>query len=125
MKRIFHPYHKWEDYKHNFYGGVGTYEAENAVDNCANMILGNLDRFEGALYTIITQWKYACEHNLTNENMNRIAYLGQAACALVLNVPSSVSMGAYNKLSVEQQKAADALAQRYLDKWLEGQNVNS
>ena len=28
---------------------------------------------------VISEWKYSCEHNLTNESLNRIAYIGQAA----------------------------------------------
>ena len=122
MKRIFHPYDTWEDYKAGFYGGQ-DYPTKNTVRLCAE-VLADLYTFEKALKMITTEWKHSCEHNLSNENMNRIAYLGQAACALLLKVPNNVSMGAYSTLTIEQQQAADALAQKYLDKWLEA-NVNT
>lgn len=82
-------------------------------------LLKDLSKFETALQTIIRDWKHSCEHNLSNEGMNRIAWLGQASCALVYQVPNSVSMGGYNLLTLEEQKSADAMAQKYLDLWLE------
>lgn len=116
MTRIFHPYHLWEDYKTGFYGGV-EYKADKTLELYASL-LKDLPKFEAALQTIISEWKYSCEHNLTNEGMNRIAYLGQASCALLYNVPNSVSMGGYNLLTPEEQQAADAMAQKYLDRWI-------
>jgi len=118
MNRVFHPYDKWEDYRHNFYGGVQEYDKDNTLERYASL-LKDSDKFEAALQVIIRDWPYACEHNLTNENMNRIAYLGQAACALIYNVPHNVSMGGYNLLTLSEQKTADAMAKKYLDLWTE------
>jgi hypothetical protein len=123
MNRIFHPYDKWEDYRAGFHGGQ-DYPKDNTLELYASL-LRDLPKFETALQHILGNWKYSCEHNLSNEGMNRVAYLGQAACALVYHVPSSVSMGGYNLLSQNEQKAADAMAQKYLDLWLEGYNVHS
>lgn len=123
MERIYHPWDKWEDYRSNFYGGVKEYKKDGTLETYAAM-LRDLDRFEAALQIIIRDWRYSCEHNLTNESMNRIAYLGQAACALLYNVPHNVSMGGYNLLTSEQQQAADAMADKYLNIWLEQHNVS-
>lgn len=117
MKRIYHPFDKWEDYRHNFYGGVCEYPKDNTLGLYASL-LKDLPRFEEALKVVISEWKYSCEHNLTNEGMNRIAYLGQASCALAYKVPSSISMGGFNLLTAEEQAAANAMAQKYLDLWL-------
>jgi hypothetical protein len=120
MKRIYHPWDKWEDYKHNFYGGVrDDYPRDNTLKLYADF-LRNLPAFEAALKTITSEWKYSCEHNLTNISMNRIAYLGQASCALTYGVPHSLSMGGYNLLTDEEKIAADAMAQKYLSIWEAG-----
>lgn len=119
MRRIYHSWEKWEDFSHNFYGGV-TYEFQK--DDTLTLYAGllkDLPKFESALQTIISKWKHSCEHNLTNKAMNRVAYLGQAACALVYNVPSDVCRGGYNLLTDEEKAAADAMAQKYLDLWME------
>lgn len=118
MKRIYHPWDKWEDYRHNFYGGVTSdYPKDNTLTRYADF-LRDLTGFEEALKVVISEWKYSCEHNLSNESMNRVAYLGQAAMALAFKVPHSQSMGGYNLLTPEQQRAADTLAQRYLGLWI-------
>lgn len=120
MERIYHPWHKWEDYRSNFYGGVSEYPKDNTLQLYASL-LRDLPKFEDALKVVISEWKHACEHNLSNEAMNRVAYLGQASCALVYKVPHSVSMGGYNLLTDEEKAAADAMAQKYLDLWIERQ----
>ena len=66
---------------------------------------------------IIVEWKYSCEHYLTNKAMNRIAWLGQAAVCYHTGVPSKFSSGWY-LLSDEQQQKANNIAFEYLNKWL-------
>ncbi len=125
MKRIFHSWDKWEDYRHNFYGGaVEKYNNDDTLELCASL-LRDTQAFQDALKVIIRDWKYSCEHNLSNESMNRIAYLGQAACALVYNVPASKSMGGYNLLTESEKVAADATAKKYLDIWLKEHECQS
>ncbi len=121
MKRIFHPWTKWECYRHNFYGGVMEYTKDNSHRLYAG-VLKDTSKFEAALQVIIRDWHYSCEHNLTNESMNRIAWLGQAACALVHNIPNNLAMGGYNILTNDQKTAADKMADKYLNLWLKGHN---
>jgi hypothetical protein len=116
MKRIFHPWNLWEDYRHNFYGGSSGLKKEETILLYRDF-LADLDMFELALQTIIEEWPYSCEHNLTNTSLNRVAYMGQAACALVFKVPSSMSSSGYNLLTDEQKISADAMAQKYIDLW--------
>lgn len=121
--RIHHPWHLWEDYKHNFYGGVLEYKKDGVLETYASL-LRDLNQFEEAMKIIISEWKFSCEHNLTNDAMNRIAWLGQASAALVHNIPHNVGMGGYNLLTIEEQQAADNLAGKYLNLWMEN-NVNT
>jgi hypothetical protein len=118
MTRIYHPWNKWEAFRHNFYGGIMEYQKDDTLQLYASL-LRDLSKFEAALRVIIRDWKYSCEHNLTNEGMNRIAWLGQASCALVYQVPATISMGGYNLLTKEEQQNADKMAEKYLNLWLE------
>lgn len=118
MKRIFHSFDKWEDLRHNFYGGIMEYKKDNTLQLYADL-LRDLSKFEAALQIITRDWTCSCEHNLTNESMNRIAYLGQASCALLHQVPHTVSMGGYNLLTIEEKSKADNMAEKYLNIWLE------
>ncbi len=79
--------------------------------------LSNTPAFRDALRQVITQWKYSCEHYLTNNSMNRIAWLGQASLCYATGIPSTFRSG-FNLLSEEQQNNANLLALEYLNKWL-------
>lgn len=115
--RILHTWDKWECYRHGFYDekpeGITQEEGEERY----RAFLSDLSKFESALRVVTSEWKYSCEHYLTNERMNRIAWLGQASVAQALHIPS-VCRGGYNKLSDSEKSAADELALIYLNKWL-------
>lgn len=115
--RIFHTWEKWECYRAGFYAercdGITQDEGEEKYRE----FLSDLPRFEAALNVVTSEWTYSCEHYLTNDRMNRIAWLGQAAVAQAMHIPS-LCRGGYHRLTQEQQHAADELALRYLNKWL-------
>ncbi len=50
--------------------------------------------------------------------MNRIAWLGQASVSQAIGIPS-MCRGGYHKLTSEQKYAADQLALKHLNEWLE------
>jgi ParB-like chromosome segregation protein Spo0J len=116
--RIFHEWQDWECFPAGFYKdqppkGMTNEDAETAYRD----FLADIPRFEAALIRVIGEWKNSCEHYLTNERMNRLAWLGQASMCLESAVPSRFC-GGYNLLSKEQQKLADEKAFEYLNKWL-------
>lgn len=118
LERIYHTWDKWECYPAGFYEerppkGMTTEECEEAYRD----FLADTPRFSAGLDGVTTEWVNSCEHYLTNRNMNRIAWLGQAAMCYVTGVPSRFR-GGYNMLSEEEQAKADNLAHCYLKKWL-------
>lgn len=119
--RIFHTYDKWECHKAGFYAskkdGMTAEECETAYAN----FLRNSELFEETLQKVISEWKYSCEHYLTNKAMNRIAWLGQASMCYATGVPSVFCSG-FNQLTDEEQEKANAIALIYLNKWLETRN---
>jgi len=121
MKRIYHTWEKWECYPAGFYedNPPGEMTAKEAVDAYA-AFLRDLPRFERALMRVTSEWKHSCEHYLSNENMNRIAWLGQASMCIDSRVPASFR-GGFNLLSPEEQHAANEMALKWLNVWLERQ----
>ena len=120
--RIFHEWQDWECFPAGFYSdrpptGMTIEECEEAY----RQFLADLPRFEAALVRVISEWKNSCEHYLTNDKMNRLAWLGQASMCLETGI-SSRFCGGYNLLSKEQQRAADEKAFEYLNIWLERNN---
>lgn len=118
VTRQYTNWEKWEDYRHNFYGGVKEdWPRDNTLEMYAEL-LRDLPRFESALQTIVREWKNSNQHNLTNGGLNRVAYLGQCALALTFGVPHKEGRGGYQLLTQEEKNAADAMAKKYLDLWL-------
>lgn len=122
MERIYHTWDKWECYPAGFYED----HAPNGMSNEEAMqeyakFLRDIPRFRAALWRVISGWKNSCEHYLSNENMNRIAWLGQAAMCIDSGIPSSFRSG-YNLLTEDEQREADEVALEYLNSWLDSKN---
>lgn len=117
--RLLHTWDKWECYRAGFYEETppGNMTQDQGEEKYREF-LADLPAFETALQAITAEWKFSCEHYLTNERMNRIAWLGQASVAQALRIPSCCR-GGYNRLTEGQQQAADELALKYLNLWLE------
>jgi len=117
MRRIYHHYEKWECYPAGFYettapDGMNAEQAQQAYAE----FLGDLDRFESALQRVLAEWTHSCDQFLSNEHINRIAWLGQAAMCIETRVPS-VFRGGFKLLTLQKQRLANAMAQKYLDIW--------
>lgn len=118
-QRILHTWEKWECYRHGFYEERPPNNLTQAQgEEIYREFLADLERFGEALEKVTTEWKFSCEHYLTNDRMNRIAWLGQAAAAQAIKMPSCCR-GGYHALTKEQQYAADQKALTYLNRWLE------
>lgn len=121
--RIFHTYDKWECHKAGFYKSKKDGWTNEQCELEYVRILSDLDLFSQTLEKVIVDWKYSCEHYLTNRSMNRIAWLGQAAVCYLSGVPSSYS-GAWSLLTEDQQKKANEVALNYLNKWLKMNGID-
>lgn len=115
--RIFHTHDKWECYKAGFYNTNVEGKTEEECKQEFADLLSDKKKFEKSLDYIINNWKHSCEHYLTNKGMNRIAWLGQAAVVQQTGIPSKYSSGFF-LMTEEQQKEADEIALKYLNKWM-------
>lgn len=120
--RIFHKYDKWECYKAGFYNKSFPGMKKSECEEKYRDFLSDTKLFAETLEKIIVEWKYSCEHYLTNVAMNRIAWLGQAALCYATGIPSEFRSG-YFLLTKEQQEKADETALIYLNKWLKANNM--
>ena len=117
--RVFHEWHTWECYPAGFYGdkppeGMTVADCEEAYKE----FLLDLELFGQAIEGVFKDWPKSTEHYLTNEKMNRVAWIGQSAMCYQTGIPARFC-GGYNLLSDEQKLAADELALEFLNKWLE------
>lgn len=122
MERIYHHFEKWEDYKHGFYDNVSGERKKTLINKCLELF-SDSHLCENFMMKVLN-WKYSCEHNLSNESMNRIAYIGQAACCIYAGIPNSVTMECWSDIPLEIRKRADQQAQNVLNKWIYEQNLH-
>jgi hypothetical protein len=119
VRRIYHTWEKWECYPAGFYENQAPDGmAAGAALKAYAVFLRDTPRFERALERVINEWKNSCEHYLSNENMNRIAWLGQASMCIETRIPACFR-GGFNTLKPQEQATANAAALKWLNVWLE------
>lgn len=115
--RIFHTYDKWECHKAGFYKSNKDGWTKEQCEEEFIRILSDQNLFSEILNKLIHEWKYSCEHYLTNKSMNRIAWLGQAAVCYQSGVPSKFSSSWFD-IDKETRNKANKTALKYLNKWM-------
>tara|TARA_Y100000034_G_scaffold95703_1_gene116371 strand:+ start:3990 stop:4304 length:315 start_codon:yes stop_codon:yes gene_type:complete len=78
---------------------------------------GNDKAYGRAMLKVVKEWKYSCEHNLSNLSQNRRAWVGHAACALEKGLGESVVRSAWGMLTEEQRILANKKADEAIEEW--------
>jgi len=116
MKRIYHQYKIWEDYQNGMYRKVSKDEETELLPKIIEFT-GDYQLYGGAMFEVIKHWKFACEHNLTDLNINRRAWLGHAACCFKHGWPEYLVREAWNQLNQKQQNLANKMAEEAIAEW--------
>jgi hypothetical protein len=116
MERVYHPYWLWEDYKAGFYDNCSGEQKKVYQARIIEMFRSS-DLTEKNMLRVINEWKFSCEHNLTNNAVNKIAYIGQGACCLYCGAPSTITMETWSKVPIAYQEQANLIAEKVLDIW--------
>lgn len=117
-KRVYHHYKLWEDYRAGFYNNCSGSEKELKIKKVLEMFQSK-DLTKEYMNRVINEWNYSCEQNFTNSSINKIAYLGQAACCIYAEVPNTVTMEAWSLLDRTDQDTANKIAVETIEKWKE------
>lgn len=72
---------------------------------------------EQQMNRVISEWPFSTEHNLTNETMNRVAWLGQASTCIYCGAPQQLTMTTWNELPHEVRDNADLIALEIIKKY--------
>lgn len=116
MKRIWHPYTKWEDYRDGMWRVSSKTEREDLLPK-ARAFTGDPDLYGGWMLKVLTEYPIACEQNLSDTHQNRRAWIGHAACCLGIGCPEDVTREAWGSLNEDQQTKANAKADEAIQRW--------
>jgi hypothetical protein len=83
---------------------------ENYHIDLAILIFNDFEYFEHLCFLVIENWEISCSENLNNKNINRVAWLGQAALNIVDSIPESCTKKAWKYLDSETQNALNLIA---------------
>ena len=114
FERVYHPVDRWEEIPANMWG-----EATNPRLALEDAIAFTSDH---ALYgdwmmKVIQSWPSSCENALTDNSLNKRAWVGHAAVAMALNIPEDITRKAWSYLTDEQQLLANKAAERAICEW--------
>lgn len=115
MKRIFHPYDKWECYFHGLYNEQ-TEGREERVQQSIQLLRNPL-RLEMFMDIVSDEWKHSCEVYFSHKGYNRRAWLGQAACCYSHKAGESETREAWRFLTDEEMEKANTVADKVIHNW--------
>lgn len=115
MKRIFHHCDVWECVRAGMYSPADHLDHDTAIRQYAEF-LRDIQRFEAALQRVLTEWPISCEQFLSNDSINRVAWLGQAAMCIETGVPRLFRAG-FKLLTDDEQRRANIAALKALFQW--------
>jgi len=114
IKRVYRNYLEWEEIKYNMWGSVDNTEASL---NEAIKFTGNHILYGEYMKKVVLEWTVSCENALTDNTINKKAWVGHAAVALALQIPEDITRKAWSFLSDEQQLLANIQAERAVRIW--------
>lgn len=114
MKKISHPYYKWEDWQNGlFIPETFTTKLIEKI-KLSKDLLTNCEEFRITMKKMIKEWRFASEENLSDTNINRQAWLGQAACCYKHKNPEHITRYAWREMTEEEQTMANLEADKII-----------
>lgn len=111
MKQIYHPYYLWEDYINGMWKKA-IKEQEQELITQSYEFMRNHKLFGEAMNAVVNNWKYTCEHNLTDNSINHKAFLGQCAVCYKLGAPEYITRIAWSMLNDNEKDLANKEAKK-------------
>jgi hypothetical protein len=112
--RIFHPVDRWEEAP--MWRRTPVIERDRRSRH-ARAILTNDTAFRVCLGRVIQEWPVSCEHNLTDNSLNRAAWLWHAGSYLETGASEEVTRSIWSTLTNAERKAADRIAWEVVAEW--------
>lgn len=116
MKRIYHRYELWEDWRHGFYwneSGLSKQELKQKVVE----FFTDKKLVKKYMEMVVEKWPFSSQHNLTNDSMNRVAWLGQSAVCLYCKCPCQITMETWREVPDKNRNEADRIAEEIILKY--------
>lgn len=114
FEHIAHPFWKWEEVGQGMWSTCNNKKEmlEKAIEFTGDHYL-----YGKYMKKVTEEWIFSCENALTDENINRRAWIGHAACAMALSCPQDITRKAWGYLTDEQRFLANKEADAAIRLW--------
>lgn len=116
VTRVYRPYWEWEDHAAGLYDPASNLNAEASA---AQQLLADPARLEPAMRAAVAAWPKSAEHQLTNPEQNRRAWVGQSACRHAVGAAALATRAAWSHLTDAERAAANCCADQIIAEWVE------
>jgi len=112
--RVYHPVSAWEEVLFNMWGEATC--NKTAMEQAIGLTSDHKE-YGGYMMRVVKEWPVSCENALTDNSLNKRAWVGHAACALAINCPEDITRKAWGFLTDGQQLLANKAADRAICWW--------
>lgn len=114
MKKIYYKYQLWEDYVNGMYKKGFNEKQEKILINKSKLLLKTPEILYANMKKAVEEWPHSAEINLSNNNCNRQAWLGAAACCITFKCPEHLTKLAWHNLTLKQKNKANEIADKVI-----------
>lgn len=118
MEQICHPYWDWEDYRNGFYAKLDKSLEPEKIHLAVNLLSNEL-LFYSVAKEMLLKWPKSTEQNLTDDSINKRAWIGQSACCYSESVPEYLTREAWGQLTETQREKANSVADKVILEYFE------
>jgi hypothetical protein len=115
-ERVYHHFDDLEEYHQGMWRITHGVERRTCMTRAAALMKEPV-AFKAAMVRALEEWPNSCEHNLSAENVNRIAWLGHAGCCLGAGSPEEATRAAWHTLLRPEQDEANRAAGEVVADW--------
>jgi hypothetical protein len=113
----FHPWWRWECYENGFYEPASSCPKKRLIDETSYMNFHiEENTFIETLEKVSNEWLFSFENFMSNKEINRVAWVGQASVCFKLKI-SSCNRGAYNRLDLSIRRRQNKIAEEFIKRW--------
>ena len=116
IDRIYYHYEDLEEY-HDGMWRIAKGDLRKAMIDKASKLMKNPDMFYAKMLEALELWPKSCDHNLTANGVNHIAWLGHAGCCIGVESTEETTRCAWHTLDKAEQDEANRVAGDVLEIW--------
>jgi hypothetical protein len=117
IKQVYVPFWEWEDYINGMWRKV-TKEQEIEMLIKAIEFTGDHIKYGNAMLEVSQKWPKTMLNTLTNQNINKRAFIGHCAVQYKIQIPEYITRMAWKELTNKQRFLADNVAEKTIKHYL-------